>query len=128
MPFRFAKKIPLMLALLIFLGCYRAPVEPVATDTERNKLLLSEEKMLPLLVDVHLAEGLLIGVPQASTKDSLAGIYYGQIFAMHGVERAQFDYTMQRYMQNPEALHALYERVLQKIQLEEQTTAGGGKR
>lgn len=128
--FGLTKKIPSLLLplLLLFGGCYKAPVEPLLTGTEADKLLIAEEKMVDVLADVHLAEGLLMNVPNAQTKDSLARVYYGQIFRHYSVDSTQFNYTMQRYMQNPELLHGLYERILQKTQVGEQAAAGGGRK
>ena len=95
------------IVIVLFSSCYQAI--PVETP------LLSEEELVPVLKDIHLAEAMLTEVMNKQDKDSLARLYYAQIFALHKVDTAQFDQTMNAYMANPPALDSLYEAVIEAL-------------
>ncbi|MGH1338623.1 MAG: DUF4296 domain-containing protein [Aureispira sp.] len=95
------------IVIVLFSSCYQAI--PVETP------LLSEEELIPILKDIHLAEAVLTEVMNKQEKDSLARLYYAQIFALHEVDTAKFDQTMNAYMTDPPALDSLYEAVIQAL-------------
>jgi hypothetical protein len=104
-----------LLGLFLFLhsSCYKSPTKELAEG------LIAEPKLIKVLADVHLAEGFLVDVGNIQKKDSLAAVYYGTIFKLHGVDSASFAETMQNYMQNPAALARVYEKVLQELQIKD---------
>lgn len=95
------------LVVILFTGCYKAiPVE---------KPLLSDEELIPILKDIHIAEALLTETVDRQGKDSLARFYYGQIFELHQVDSAVFNQSMHAYFTNPAALDSLYQKVIDAI-------------
>lgn len=82
----------------------------------KRKYLIPEKVLVPLLVDLHLADG--IGVthrvlPIPENLDSAA--LYGSIFDKYGVTRSQFDSTMTYYTNDPKTLDKIYEKVIEKL-------------
>ncbi len=89
-------------------GCQLGPKEKAAA------LPLSEDKLVEVLVDVHLAEVAgqnLIG-PQ---RDSLEALYYRQIFAIHQVDSAEFFHALALLQKEPEQLREIYDRVIERL-------------
>lgn len=78
---------------------------------------LSEEKLIDILVDVHTAEAMTESETQR-VRDSMAPIYYAQIYEKHGVTRTDFDSTMVIYAHNPERFDSVYSKVLRIINTE----------
>jgi hypothetical protein len=100
---------------ILFVGCYRPiPIE---------KPLLSDEELIPLLKDIHIAEALLTETVNRREKDSFARLYYGQIFELHEVDSIVFNQSMQAYFTNPAALDSLYELVIEAILEEKKALA-----
>jgi len=95
------------LVVILFTGCYK--VIPV------DKSLLSDEELIPILKDIHIAEALLTETVDRRAKDSLARLYYGQIFELHQVDSAIFEESMHAYFTDPPALDSLYQKVIDAI-------------
>ncbi len=90
-----------------FSACYQSiPIE---------KPILSEDKMIIILKDIHLAEALLSEITDRRAKDSTAIIYYNEIFRIHQVDTANFEQSMNAYFSNPAQLDSLYNKVSLKI-------------
>ena len=95
------------LVVILFTSCYKAiPVE---------KSQLSDEELIPILKDIHIAEALLKETVDRRKKDSLARFYYGQIFELHQVDSLVFNQSMEAYFTDPVALDSLYQRVIDAI-------------
>jgi hypothetical protein len=104
-------KITLLLALLT--SCYRNLNYPSAE--------IPKEKMISVLADIHLAEAKVAGFTAISQpeRDSITAVYYETIFRIYDVKAEAFDQSMNAYMQNPEELSKIYEKVLEKLQKDE---------
>ncbi len=100
------KGVVLFLFSLLYLACQNNLNTPI-----------SEEKMIDVLVDVHTAEAMTESESQR-VRDSMAPIYYTQIFEKHGVTRKDFDSTMVIYAHNPERFDSVYSKVLRIINTE----------
>lgn len=83
-------------------------------EERETRLLIPEDKLVEVLVDVHLAESALQN-RFGPAKDSLAGLYYDKIFELHDVEEADFEETMERLRRDPETAERIYETVLEKL-------------
>ena len=95
------------LGILMMTSCWRdIPVEDP---------ILSEEAMVPVLKDIHLAESLLAPITDRLEKDSLARIYYTQIFRLHDVDEADFEQSMNAYYTNPGQIDTLYTKVINAL-------------
>ncbi len=76
--------------------------------------IFSDEKMIDVLIDVHVAEAAMQGLNQ-QRKDSLTSLYYNQIFEIHSIKEADF-YSQMEYMKlHPEYMEKIYEKVLSEI-------------
>lgn len=95
------------IAIVLFSSCYR----PIPVETP----LMSQDELVPVLRDIHLAEAMLTEIMNKQEKDSLARLYYAQVFTMHQVDTAVFDQTMNAYMTDPPALDSLYDAVIQAL-------------
>lgn len=95
------------LVVILFSGCYKPiPVE---------KPLLSDEELIPILKDIHVAEALLTETVDRRAKDSFARLYYGQIFELHAIDSSVFNQSMNAYFTNPSGLDSLYQKVIDAI-------------
>lgn len=54
---------------------------------------LSEETLVRIMADLHIAEAATTGLT-GFRKDSLLYLYYEQIFALHGVKRADYEHDI----------------------------------
>lgn len=95
------------IAIVLFSSCY----QPIPVETP----LMSQEELVPVLRDLHLAEAMLTEIMNKQEKDSLARLYYAQVFTMHQVDTAVFDQSMNAYMTDPPALDSLYDAVIQAL-------------
>ena len=93
-------------------------------------LSISEEKMIAILVDLHIAEAAILSANKAQ-KDSIGGIYYKQIFDMHEIQDSIFYQNLEIISSNPIRTEAIYEVVIEKIEklgLEEKKEVGTKKK
>lgn len=76
--------------------------------------LIQEESFAKVLTDIQITEAMmqdLIG-PE---KDSIAKIYYDQIFQTHHITRKNFEITMDYYSHRPEDFKRLSQKVLNDL-------------
>lgn len=107
-------KIFLLAALVILLqSCYK--------DLSYPKTTISEDKMVIILSDIHLAEAKIADYISMNVgiRDSIASVLYQRVFELNGIKGEDFNKNMEAYMKNPDALSKLYEKVLSRLQKEE---------
>lgn len=75
---------------------------------------IAESKLVPLLVDVHIAEVAIQDAPTAA-KDSIAALWYGYVFKQHDVKQEDFEKTMLALRKNPKRIGKLYEKVQEEL-------------
>ena len=79
-----------------------------------KKNLIPEKELVPLLVDIYLADGLLANQKikmQFSSLDSIAAYY--QVIEKHGFTKERMDNTMQYYfIMDSKTLNKIYDQVL----------------
>lgn len=122
-----------LLALFFLFACNEAPVDAVPKPDD----LIPEEKMVQVLVDVHLLEAALnVRTPQVSRphrpitlelpKDTVIRaviadpnapppIAWYDIFKKHGVTKSQYEASMKWYSSQPEKLNKLYDDVITEL-------------
>ncbi len=98
--------------LRLLLVCMATIVFSFCTDEE--KPALPKDTMVNILVDVHVAEAALIGLAEQH-KDSLAEVYYQQIYEIHGVSEESFSREMDYIKRHPEYMDDLYTLVLEEL-------------
>lgn len=103
--FNFLKKIRLIFILMAIFAC----------RSDSNNLPIPKGKLVPVLIDIHMVEAVVDNDSQAM-KDSLAALYYPQIFEKHGVTAKDFDSTVKFMNERPQLMHDIYEDVMKEIQ------------
>ncbi len=105
----------LILLLLIFPGCDK-PVYP------KPKNLVPEQKMIDILVDVHLAEAMFQN--RQFKEDDLKKLktedYYYSVLKKHNVVDSTFEKSLVYYGGYPKDFERMYSKVLDKLHLMEQ--------
>ncbi len=94
----------LLMGALLMGGCGEKP-KPIS---------ISEKEMVPILRDVHIAEAALQTMA-SNTRDSMAQIYYLQIFKIHGVTWDDFEQTMSVLREDPVRMERIYEEVMEEL-------------
>jgi len=98
------RHIILLLALFIAVSC----------EEEQAPLPLSEDTLIPVLIDIHVAEAALQNL-RGNTKDSMANVYYDQICTIHKVDRALLDTTLSMLRNRPEQMQDIYVKAMEEI-------------
>lgn len=86
------------------LACQKAAPEPTIDRT----------KLIGVLIDVHLAEAAIANV-FGSARDSLAVVYYDQIYEIHQIDSTIFQEQVSILRKNPVYMRTLYEDVLNEV-------------
>ncbi len=86
----------------------------LSTCNRENPLSVPPQKMIEVLVDVHVAEAALQNL-SSDTKDSLMVVYYDQIYDIHGITATQFEQDMTYIKRHPKTMEKIYEKVLEQL-------------
>lgn len=86
----------------------------VSCSESGQDLPIPEDKLVKVLVDVHLAEAALQGLG-GLIRDSTADVYYDQIAQRHKIERSVLDSTVILFRKNPEIIADIYSKVLEEL-------------
>ena len=78
-------------------------------------LTIDEDEFVFILLDTYLAEGALQPI-FSNQKDSLAQIYYEQIFEIHSISKETFLENIQILRENPTYSKEIYKKVLKMQQ------------
>ncbi len=85
---------------------------------------LSENRMVVLMTDVHIAEAALtIAQNQGRETKELSRELYNGIFRKHGITRADYDRSLRYYSQHPQRFTKMYARVIAILKDQEQRIA-----
>jgi hypothetical protein len=99
------------LFILFFLAaCTSNPVE-IPPD------VLSSDKLIPVLTDIHLAEAML-QIKNLGRNDSTRAVaygYYAEIFRQHKITAEQFRRSMDFYVSQPDLMSAMYDSVITQL-------------
>jgi hypothetical protein len=75
----------------------------------RRNYIIPKKKLIPVLVDMHLADGMALVIPYSSSTLKLdSAELYSAVFSKHHVTKVMFDSTMAYYIQKPDKLQAIY--------------------
>ena len=86
--------------------------------SEETNLVIPEEELVPVLVDIHLAEAMAQKL-YGELKDTISQTYYEQVFTIHHITREQFDEAYQQLQDDPKLMFQVYEKVLEEINRQE---------
>lgn len=84
------------------------------------KDVLSQDKMVDVLYDLHLTDGLFTTRNFNRDKTMNAENGYSYVFKKHGITRQTFDKSMQFYTRHSFALENIYRQVEQKFEQEKE--------
>ena len=110
----------MFMLLLLFASCENRYPKP--------KGMLSEDKMVDILVDVHLTEAILLNESSyGANADSLTPYFNARLFHKHQVSRETFERSLSYYTHHPEEMNSMYEKVFNRISpLQGEVQAKGG--
>ncbi len=107
----------------LFLVLFLSACQSQEVDQEIPPAPLSQEKAVPLLVEIHIAEAAVKS--NKLKKDSLLNYsleeLYTFVFEKHGMNQESFDELMDYYHQYPEVYETVYEEVTQKLETQLKT-------
>jgi hypothetical protein len=106
----------LMFALI---SCADKKYVPISlTDTISSDSLISQEKMIHILADVHMIEAeLMLDRNAGQGSNDLTRYYYEGIFKKYQITRTRYDANLKYYSQNPALLGKMYDKVILEIEL-----------
>jgi len=100
------KRILLLLFTFVLIGgCGKKEAPP---------LPIGEEELIQTMADVHLAEAALQNL-YGEEKDSIAQLYYQQIFFIHDIEKENFEESMNILRRHPETAERIYSLVMEEL-------------
>ena len=86
--------------------------------------LLSEDKMVEVLIDIHLTEGLTSAMPVAyDSSKVLYNLLEKDVFIKHQVSDSVFTQSLLYYLQDPAEMEQIYSRVVDSLLVKE--SSGG---
>lgn len=114
-----ARLLPVLLLIIVLFSCNRIP----------RRYIIPPKKMVNVLVDIHLADGMADENMRHSSGFVLdSASLYGSVFKKYGVTRAQFDSTMNYYSEHPDDLQKMYNQVTARLKrLEDELEAEQGE-
>ena len=91
------------LLMLLVSGCEEEQVLPI-----------EKEILVPVLMDIHVAEVALQQVGKLN-RDSMQEVYFGQVFDIHQVRKEDFESTIELMRRDPVLLREIYDEVYSKM-------------
>jgi hypothetical protein len=86
--------------------------------------LLSEDKMVEVLIDIHLTEGLSSAMPVSyDSSKVLYNLLEQDVFLKHAVSDSVFTQSMLYYFRDPAYMEQIYARVVDSLMVRE--SSGG---
>jgi Domain of unknown function (DUF4296) len=86
-----------------------------ACKNDKIQLPVPQEKMVDVLVDIHIAEAYIENV-NTTLKDSMTRIYYPQIFKHHGITAKLYDSTFAVLSNQPDLMKSVYDDVMERVE------------
>lgn len=92
---------------------------------QKKAFILSEEEMIDVLVDIHLADGVL---STASFPYDVVELrpenYYKNVLNNHNITRERFDSALSQYTENRDLYIAMYDKVIEELRTKESLAQG----
>ncbi|SMP34328.1 protein of unknown function [Algoriphagus winogradskyi] len=84
--------------------------------------LLPEDKMVEVLIDIHITEGLTSAMPIAyDSSKVLYNLLEKDVFIKHQVSDSVFTQSMLYYLRDPSEMERIYSRVVDSLMVREST-------
>ncbi|WP_186756246.1 DUF4296 domain-containing protein [Echinicola salinicaeni] len=82
--------------------------------------LLSEDKMVEIMVDIHLAEGMASSLPVSyDSSKKLYPLFESRVFENHQVIDTVYMESLEYYLRDTEKMEELYGRVIDSLNVKE---------
>lgn len=94
--------------ILAGLACFLTMTAPSCKRVQ--DMPLDESTLVKVLADVHIAE-VAVQNFAGSHKDSIKGVYYQQIYDIHGISENDFRASLQVLSDHQEKMEKLYKKV-----------------
>ncbi|PHN08552.1 DUF4296 domain-containing protein [Flavilitoribacter nigricans] len=95
----------------------------ISCGKEEVPIPLTEEKLVEVLIDMHMAESMIEKLPVAD-RDTVGNVYYRMIYREHGVTQQDFDESMNVLREDPERLDAIYVQIMERLNVLEASERG----
>ena len=107
------KSVVIFLAMMLSYSCSKNP---------KPESLLPEDKMVEILVDIHMAEGMAssLPIPYDSSK-KIYPIFEEEVFAKHGISDSVYMESFEYYLRDLKTMERIYERTIDSLLLKEKT-------
>jgi hypothetical protein len=83
-------------------------------EKKEEPLTLSDEKMVKVLVDVHIMESALQDV-NFRLRDSVKTVFYNQVYEMNDISEAQFIENIEIMDRQPKLMSRVYSKVMEEL-------------
>ena len=108
----------LFLIFLIFLSSCNNGNKPDKKALIRPDTLLSEQKMIRIITEVHLTEAALVYLRNHGTDvKSLTTEYYNVLFSKFKTSKRNFKQNLEYYQQDPEHFMLMYDEVIKRLEI-----------
>jgi hypothetical protein len=114
--FRTMKRIVYLLSILCWLGC-----RPEATKPP--PVLISEEKMILMLTEIHLAEGKVskLNLRSVDSSKKAYNALEARIMKKYATDTSVYRQSYRYYLARPEAFNEMYKKVVQALEAKEKS-------
>ncbi len=102
------KLIPIVLFSLFLVSSCKE--KPIVVDPPT----IPEDKMILMLTDIHMAEGIVQVAPREE-KDSMAHSSYQAIFKHYNTNEAEFDKNLKSYLSDPVVADRVYTTIIDNL-------------
>jgi hypothetical protein len=85
-------------------------------DSKSSKYIIPPEKMVPVLMDMHLTYALQSSSELRKLAREVDSVdVYSYVFNKHNISRIRFDSTIAWYSRNPELFTDIYDQVIMQL-------------
>ena len=95
------------LLVILFVGC-------ASPEVKIPENILTQEQMMPIMVDIHVIEGARNGSIMLGDTNGIED-YYAKVYEKHGITEDQFKSSFAFYSNNPTVFIPIYEEVLDSL-------------
>ncbi len=101
---------------LLFFGLLVVAVGCIDHAVALPEGYLTQEEMIPIMVDIHLVEGARSGKLVLGDTNDLSD-YYARIYQKYGISEKEFKESFYWYTQHPEELNKVYEASIEQLSI-----------
>ncbi len=94
-----------------------------ACTTDKEPQPLSDEVLIAVLADIHIAEAALQRLPR-NYKDTVSQRYYDEVAAIHNLSRMELDSSLYWLRARPREMARIYQAVFELLEEQETNIRG----